>query len=87
MSFAEHDEVVERFATYQSDEPLDMAILPRRAWSRDTVISNLHCADAAGVRWTECAVAVANQMTRRFVHGKGVVTDLQSTRQSDCSSR
>jgi hypothetical protein len=28
MRFAEHDEVVERFATYRSDEPLNVAVLP-----------------------------------------------------------
>ena len=59
MLFAEHDEVVERFATYRSDEPLDMAVLPRRAWCR-RMIAYLHCTNAAGVSWTERAVAVAN---------------------------
>ena len=29
MRSAEHDEVVERFATYRSDEPLNVAVLPR----------------------------------------------------------
>src|ERR1700693_5296401 len=71
VHFAEHDEVVERFATYRSDEPLDVPVLPQRAWC-GRVISDPHCTNAAGVRWTECAVAVANQVTRRFVPGKCV---------------
>jgi hypothetical protein len=32
VRLAEHDEVVERFATDRSDGPLDVAVLPRRAW-------------------------------------------------------
>jgi len=28
VRFAEHDEVVERFATYRSDQPLYVAVLP-----------------------------------------------------------
>src|SRR5580700_5948348 len=71
VRFAEHDEVVERFATYRSDEPLDMAVLPRRARC-GRVISDLHCTNAASVSWTERAVAVANQVTRRFVPRKGI---------------
>src|ERR1700693_3252713 len=69
VRFAEHDEVVERFATERSDEPLDVAVLPRRAWC-GRVISDPHGTNAAGVCRTECAVAVANQVTRRFVPGK-----------------
>src|SRR5271156_5212267 len=69
--FAEHDEVVERFATYRSDEPLDMAVLPRRARC-GRVITDLHCTNAAGVNRTECSVAVANQVPRCFVPGKGI---------------
>ena len=71
MHFAEHDEVVERFATDRSDEPLNVAVLPRRARC-SRVISDPHCTNAAGVSRTECAVAVANQVTRRFVPGKGI---------------
>src|ERR1700736_2171588 len=51
VRFAEHDEVVERFATYRSDEPLNVAVLPRRAWC-GRVISDPHCTNAAGVRRT-----------------------------------
>ena len=71
MRLAEHDEVVERFARYRSNEPLDVAVLPRRA-DCSRVIANPHCTNAAGVRRTERAVAVANQVTRRFVPGKRV---------------
>ena len=71
VRLAEHDEVVERFATYRSDEPFDVAVLPRRARC-GRVISDPHGTNAAGVRWTECAVAVANQVMRRFVPGKRV---------------
>src|ERR1700719_764269 len=72
VRLAEHDEMVERFATYRSDEPFDVAVLPRRARC-GRVISDPHGTNAAGVRWTECAGAVANQVTRRFVAGKGIV--------------
>src|SRR6266478_8398373 len=82
VRFAEHDEVVERFATDRSNEPLNVAILPRRAWS-GRVISDPHCTNAAGIRRTECAVRVANQVTRRFVPGKRQSPDLRSTRRSD----
>jgi hypothetical protein len=52
---AEHDEVVERFATYRSDEPFDVAVLPRRARC-GRAISDPHGTNTAGR--TECAVAV-----------------------------
>jgi len=68
VRFAEHDEVIERFTTYRSDEPFNMAVLPRRA-RRGRVISDPHCTNAAGMRWTECTVAVANQVMWRFVPG------------------
>jgi len=71
--FAEHDKVVERFATYRSDEPLDMAVLPRRAWCGR--ISDPHSTNAAGVRRTECAVAVANHI-RMGTHVR--VTNLEN---------
>src|SRR6266478_1083806 len=68
---AEHDEVVERFAADGSDEPLNVAVLPRRAWC-GRVISDPHRTNATGVRRTERAIAVANQVTRRFVPWKRV---------------
>jgi hypothetical protein len=69
MRLAEHDEVVERFAADGSDEPLNVAVLPRRAWC-GRVISDAHRTNATGVRRTERAIAVANQVTRRFVPRK-----------------
>src|ERR1035437_5243299 len=71
VRFAEHDEVVELFAANRTDQPLNVPVLPRRAW-RHRAISDPHCANASGVRWTERAVAVANQMTRHCVPGKGI---------------
>src|SRR5271168_5106081 len=71
VRFAEHDEVVERFPTYRSDEPLNVPVLPRRAWRR-RAISDPHCANAVSIGRTISSVAVANQMTRRFVPGKGI---------------
>lgn len=71
VRFAKHDDVVERFATYRSDEPLDMAIPPRGARC-SRMIADLHCTNAADVNRTEGAVAVANQMPRRFVPRKGI---------------
>src|SRR5712692_8101613 len=71
VRFAEHDEVVESFATYRSDEPLNVAVLPRRAWRRG-VIADPHCPNASGVCWAEGAVAISNRVTRCFVPGKRV---------------
>jgi hypothetical protein len=48
-----------------------VAVLPRRAWCGG-LISDPHCTNAAAVRRSECAVAVANQVTRRYVPGKRV---------------
>jgi hypothetical protein len=59
VHLAEQDEVVERFATYRSDEPFDVAVLPRRARC-GRVISDSHGMNAAGVNRTERAIAVAN---------------------------
>jgi hypothetical protein len=63
VRFAQHDEVVERFAAYRSDQQLYVAVLPWRARC-GRVISDLHRTNAAGVRWTDGSVAVANQVTR-----------------------
>ena len=41
MGFADHDEVVERFAPYRSDEPFDVAVLPRRARCGRVTVSGL----------------------------------------------
>ncbi len=71
MRFAEHDEMVERFATYRSDQPFNVAVLPRRARC-GRVISDLHRTNAASVGWTEGSVAVANQVTGRFVPGESI---------------
>jgi hypothetical protein len=71
VRLAEHDEVVETFAPNRSDEPLDVPVLPRRG--RCTrMIADSRGTNAAGVCWTERAVAVANQVTRSFVPGKCV---------------
>ena len=61
LRFVEHDQVIEAFAPNRADEALTVAVLPRRAW-RGRVISDPHCTNAAGIRWAECAVAVANQV-------------------------
>jgi len=71
VRFAERDVEVERFATYRSDQAFDVPVLRRRACCC-RVISDLHCTNSAGVRWTECSVAVANQVTRCFVPAESV---------------
>src|ERR1700688_3113989 len=71
LRFVEHDQVIEAFAPDRADEALDVAVLPRGAW-RGRMIADTHCSNAMGVSWTEGAVAVANQMTRRFVPGESV---------------
>ena len=72
VRFSEHDHVVQAFATYRSDEAVNVTILPLRACC-GRVISDPHCTNAARIRRTECAVAVANEMTRRFVPGSSPV--------------
>jgi hypothetical protein len=37
MRLPEYDHVVEAFATNRSDEPLNVTVLPRRAWRRRMV--------------------------------------------------
>jgi len=71
LGFVEHDQVIEAFATDRSDEPLNVAVLPRRARC-GRVIPDPHCPNAMGVGWTECSVTIAKQMTWRFVSRKGV---------------
>ena len=36
------------------------------------MITDAHCSNAMGVSWAEGPVAVANQMTWRFIPGEGV---------------
>ena len=71
LRFVEHDQVIEAFTPNRSDKALDVAVLPRRAW-RGRAISDPHCANAAGVGWAEGPVAVANEMTWRFITGESV---------------
>jgi hypothetical protein len=62
-----------------------MAVLPRRA-RRGRMIADSHCSNAAGVRWAEGPVAVANQVPRCFVPGKGISHLARDPLGSDCSS-
>jgi hypothetical protein len=48
-----------------------VAVLPWRAWRR-RVVADSHRTNAAGVGWTECSVAVSNQMTWRFILGQSI---------------
>ncbi len=73
MRLAEHDYVVEAFATYRSDEPLDVAVLPCQAWRR-RVIADSHRTNAADVGWTEYSVAVSNQTPRGLIPRESIVT-------------
>jgi hypothetical protein len=83
VGFAKLDNVVERFATYRSDQPLDMAVLPNRArCGRLISISSLR----------ECGGCRPNRTYRRRRESGAAALcprerDLQSIRQSDCSSR
>ena len=70
MRFAEHQDVVKAFAPDRADEPLDVSVLPGRA-CRNWMIADTHGMNAPGVRRPERAVAVTDQMTRRFAPGKG----------------
>jgi len=46
LRLVEHDDVIEAFALDRSDEPLNEAVLPKRA-RRGRVITGPHCPDAA----------------------------------------
>jgi hypothetical protein len=69
VRLARYHQVVEAFTTNRADEPFDVSVLPRRA-RRDWVITDAHRTNAPGVRWPERAVAIANEMTRRFAPWK-----------------
>src|ERR1700681_3703969 len=71
LRFVEHDQVIEAFAPNRSDDALDVAVLPWRAW-RGRMITDPHRTNAMGIGWAEGTVAVAKQMTRRFIPRKGV---------------
>ena len=36
------------------------------------LIADSHCTNAAGMGWTECSVAVSNQMTWCFIPGESI---------------
>jgi|SRR5215469_3218063 len=70
VRLAEHHNLVKALATDRADKPLDVSILPRRT-SRDWVIPDAHRTNTTAVRVPERSVAVAEQMTRCLVPGKG----------------
>jgi len=71
LCLVEHDHVIKSFASNRADKALDVTVLPRRARC-GRVIPDPHCPNAANIGRTECAVAVTDHMTWRFVPGKGV---------------
>ena len=71
MCLAEHDHVIEAFASNRADQPLDVAVLPWRA-RRYRMIADAHRTDPMAVNWTERVIAVAYQMPRRFIPRKSV---------------
>ena len=71
LRFVEHDQVIKALTPNRSDEALDVAVLPRRAW-RGRMIADAHRVNAMGVSWAEGSIAVANQMTRCFIPREGV---------------
>jgi len=62
----EHDEVAERFARYRSDELLNVAVLPRRAWRRDDFRAPDRLPPAAEVPAIR-DIAIAKQVVRTGV--------------------
>jgi hypothetical protein len=71
VSLAEHDYMIEAFAPDRSDEPLSMAVLPGWA-SGNRTVADSHRTNAARVCWSECPVAVADQVPWRFVPGESL---------------
>src|ERR1700736_4974083 len=71
LRFVEHHQVIEAFAPNRADEALDVAVQPRGA-RRSRMIADPHCPKAMGVGCAEGPIAVANQMTWRFIPGESV---------------
>src|SRR5690349_4949420 len=69
MCLAEDDYLIEALVTDRSDQSLSMAVLPRRP-SCGRTVADSHCANPAAVCWTECTVAVADEVAWRRVPGK-----------------
>ena len=71
VPLAEHDDMVEAFASHGTDEPLSERILPRALWRREYFF-DAHALHAAPKVVAVDAVAIAEQKRRRGVIGKGV---------------
>ena len=78
---ARDDHVIEAFASNKSDEPLDVGVLPGRAWSGYDLL-DLHGCEGAGDSG-ECAVAIVPQVGRA---PEGSGADSDEAAQSLCSS-
>jgi len=70
VRLAEDDHLIEAFASSRTDQPFDVSILPGRT-RRDWMIADAHRTNAPSVGRPERAIAVAEQMTRRFAPGEG----------------
>ena len=65
---AEPDEVIERFATYRSDEPFVVAVLPRRA-RYGRVIPDSHRTNCHGTNTDGCTLDRTRRRGRESGHG------------------
>lgn len=70
MPFAEHDDVIEAFATNRTDQPLDVGILPR-TMKRDPNVYEADSFNAVGELAAVDAIVVADEILRRGVKRKG----------------
>ena len=65
MCLSEYYYVIEAIAADRSDKALRLAVLPGRP-SGGRTVADSHRTNPAGICWTECPVAVADQVARRF---------------------
>ena len=70
MPFIQDDHVVQAFAPHAADQAFHIWILPRASWRRDDLF-HAHRHHRRAERLPVCAVAVADQISRRRVPRKG----------------
>src|SRR6476659_3059784 len=71
MTLAEHDHMIEAFASDRADQSFGIAVLPWRS-RRCRSIANAHRSNAARKRLAIDAVPITNQVSRRWVPAAGL---------------
>ena len=69
MRLAQYDHMVEAFASDRSDQPLGIAILPRRRWG-DGLVPDTHSMQSTCDDGAIDAIRIADQVARSLIPGK-----------------